>query len=62
MKHMTFQVQYDMPYPTWLPAMWHGIKQLCLTHGTIGHVLEHGEVKGSHMTLNVQYKNTLKLI
>ena len=51
MKHMTFQVQYDMPYPTWLPAMWHGIKQLCLVHGTLG-----------HMTLNVQHKNTIKLI
>ena len=51
-----------MPYPTWLPAMWHGMKQKCLAHGTLGHVLEHGEVKGSHMTLNVQHENTIKLI
>ena len=61
MKHMTFQVQYQ--YPTWLPAMWHGIKnKICLVLGTLGHVLEHGQVKGSHMTLNVQHKSIIKLI
>ena len=40
--------------------MWQG--KTNLTHGTLGHVIEHGQVKGSHMTLNVQHENLFKLI
>ena len=30
-------------------------------HGTLGHAIEHGQVKGSHMTLNIQHKSSFKL-
>ena len=40
--------------------MW--LDKITLAHGTLGHVLEHGQVKGSHMTLNVQHKSIIKLI
>ena len=33
-----------------------------LAHGTLGHVIEHGQVKGSQMTLNVQHESLFKLI
>ena len=29
-------------------------------HGTLGHAIEHGQIKGSHMTLNVQHESSLK--
>ena len=35
--------------------MWHDIRQNNFEHGTLGHDIEHGQVKGSHMTLNVQH-------
>ena len=31
--------------------MQHEVKQNNFSHGTLGHVIEHGQVKGSHMTL-----------
>ena len=31
-------------------------------HGTLDHVIKHGEVKGSHMTLNVQHESIFNLI
>ena len=55
MEHMTFYVQYTCILPTWLPAMWHVVGKTNLTHGTLDHVIEHGQAKGSHMTLNVQH-------
>ena len=63
MKHMTFQVQYDIPISNMAAChvAWDKNK-ICLVHGTLGHVLEHGQVKGSHMTLNVQHKSIIKLI
>ena len=30
-------------------------------HGTLGHVIEHGQVKGSHITLKVQHENSFYL-
>ena len=27
-------------------------------YGTLGHAIEHGQVKGSHMTLNVQHESS----
>ena len=33
-----------------------------LTHGILGHVTEHAQVKASHMTLNVQHESLFKLI
>ena len=33
--------------------MWWG--KINLKHGTLGHAIEHGQVKGSHLTLNVQH-------
>ena len=63
MKHMTLPGSIDMPYPTWLPC--HVAWDETIMSGT-WHLrpcsLEHGEVKGSHMTLNVQHENTIKLI
>ena len=56
MEHMTFHVQYNMHLTNM--AACHvtcGKVNLNLTHGTLGHVIEHGQVKGSHVTLNVQH-------
>ena len=36
------------------------VRQNNFAHGTLGHVTEHGQVKGSHMTLNVQLKSSFK--
>ena len=35
--------------------MWYVVRQKNFAHGTLGHAIEHGKVKGSHMTLNIQY-------
>ena len=40
--------------------MWHEVRQNNFAHGTLGHAIEHGQVKGSHMTLNVQHKRSFK--
>ena len=41
--------------------MWHEVRQNNFAHGTLGHAIEHGQVKGSHMTLNVQHENSFNL-
>ena len=53
---MTFHVQLYMHLTNM--AACHvtcGKGKAILTHGTLGHVIEHGQVKGSHMTSNVQH-------
>ena len=35
--------------------MWHVVRQINFAHGSLGHAIKHGQVKGSHMTLNVQH-------
>ena len=41
--------------------MWHDIRQnKYFAHGTLGHAFEHGQVKGSHMTLNIQHESSFK--
>ena len=42
-------------------TMWHEVRQNNFAHGTLGHAIEHGQVKGSHTTLNVQHKSSFKL-
>ena len=41
-------------------TMWHEVGQNNFAHGTLGHAIEHGQVKGSHMTLNVQHESSFK--
>ena len=41
-------------------TMWHEVRQKNFAHGTLGHVIEHGQVKGSHMTFNVQHESSFK--
>ena len=60
---MTFHVQYSMHLTSM--AACHvtcGKVKINLTQGTLGHVIEHGQVKGSDMTLNVQHESLFKLI
>ena len=40
--------------------MGHEVRQNNFVHGTLGHAIEHGHVKGSHMTLNVQHESSFK--
>ena len=40
--------------------MWHEVRQNNFAHGTLGHATEHGQVKDSHMTLNVQHESSFK--
>ena len=40
--------------------MWHEVRQNNFAHGTLGHAIEHGQVKGSHMTLNIQHESSFK--
>ena len=40
--------------------MWHEVRQNNFAHGTLDHTIEHGQVKGSHMTLNVQHESSFK--
>ena len=35
-------------------TMWHVVNKIFFSHGTLGHAIKHGYVKGCHMTLNVQ--------
>ena len=41
--------------------MWPEVRQNNFAHGTLGNVIEHGLVKGSHMTLNVQHESSFNL-
>ena len=36
-------------------TMWHVVRQNNFAHGSLGHAIKHGHVKGCHMTLNVQH-------
>ena len=36
-------------------TMWHVVRQNNFAHGSLGHAIKHGQVKGCHMTLNVQH-------
>ena len=36
-------------------TMWHVVRQNNFVHGSLGHAIKHGQVKGCHMTLNVQH-------
>ena len=56
MKHMTFQVQCDIPISNM--ATCHVAWDKTIMSGT-WHLRQ---VKGSHMTLNVQHKDIIKLI
>ena len=40
--------------------MWHEVRQNNFAHGTLGHAIEHGQVKCSHITLNVQHESSFK--
>ena len=54
MKHMTFHVQL-------LKCLTMRSEKIIFAHGTLGHAIENGQVKGSHMTLNVQHESSYKL-
>ena len=41
--------------------MWHEVRQNNFAHGTLGHATEHGQVMGSHMTLNVQHEKLIQI-
>ena len=53
MKHMTFHVNFEVSYDV--------VRQNNFAHCTLGHATEHGQVKGSNMTLNVQHENSFNL-
>ena len=36
-------------------TIWHVLRQNNFAHGSLGHAIKHGQVKGCHMTLNVQH-------
>ena len=57
MTHMTFHVQLLKYFTIMEGTMWHEVRQNNFAHGTLGHAIEHGQVKGSHMTLNVQHES-----
>ena len=57
MSHMTFSVKMFYHQGG---TMWHEIRQNNFAHGTLGHAIEHGQVKGSHMTVNVQQESSFK--
>ena len=42
-------------------TMWHEVRQNNFAPGTLGHAIEHGQVMGSHMTLNVQHERSFNL-
>ena len=52
---MTFHVQLLKYFTIMEGTMWHVVRQNNFAHGTLGHTTEHGQVKGSHLTLNVQH-------
>ena len=39
--------------------MW--LDKIIFVDGTLGHAIEHGQVKGSHMILNVQHESSFNL-
>ena len=60
MTHMSFHVQLLKCFTIMEGTMWHEVKQNNFAHGTLGHAIEHGQVKGSHITLNVQHESSFK--
>ena len=60
MTHMTFHVQLLKYFTIMEGTMWHEVRQKKIVHGTLGHAIEHGQVKGSHMTVNVQHESSFK--
>ena len=56
MTHMTFHLQFTK-CQTIMPtnSVTHGGVINLKKHGTLGHAIEHGQVKGSNLTLNVQH-------
>ena len=36
-------------------TMWHEVRHNNFAHGSLGHAIKHGQVKGCHMILNVQH-------
>ena len=56
MKHMTFHVQLLNYFTIMEGTMWHEVRQNNFAYATLGHVIEHRQVKGNHMTLNVQHE------
>ena len=42
-------------------TMWYEVRQNNFAHGTLGHATEHGQVNGSHLTLNVQHKKFIQI-
>ena len=61
MTHMTIHVQLLKWFIIMEGTMWHMVRQNNFAHGTLGHAIEHGQVKASHMTLNIQHESTFKL-
>ena len=62
-QHRLLNETHDLPCSTFKVftimegTMWHEVRQNNFAHGTLGHAIEHGQVKGSHMTLNVQHES-----
>ena len=61
MEHITFHVQFLKCHN--IMSAYHVTcgKVNNFAHGTLGHAIEHGQVKTSHMTLNVQHESSFKL-
>ena len=57
---MTFHVQLLKYFTIMEGTMCHEVIQNNFAHGTLGHANEHGQVKGSHMTLNAQHERSFK--
>ena len=47
MTHMTFHVQLLKYFTIMVGTMWHVVRQNYFAHGTLGHAIEDGIVKGS---------------
>ena len=56
MECMTFHVQLLKCFTIMEGTMWLEERQNKFAYGTLGHVIEHGQVRGSHMTLNYNMK------
>ena len=60
---MTFPVQYNMHLTNMAAShVTCGKVKINMIHGILGYVIEHGQVKDSHMILNVQHESLIKLI
>ena len=50
-----YRILYDIYFTNMEGTMWHVVRQNNFAHGSLGHAIKHGQVKGCHMTLNVQH-------